>query len=345
MSAARRGVWLAGHWIVDIHKEIDHWPEPETLASVMRIEESNGGAAFNVACDLARLLPGVPLSGVGLVGDDGPGLWLLEHCRQLGIGTAFLHERAGAATSFTDVMTERGTGRRTFFHLAGANALLAERDFPASPEAGKIFYLGYLGLLETLDRLDGDGRNGASRLLERFSSAGFLTCADLVSAPNPELAAQVAPCLPHLDVLFTNEWEAGRLAGHPLAAGACISVADAGNLAARILSAGVRRAVVLHFREGAVAALAGGGLLVQGAVEVPAGDVVGSAGAGDAFAAGFIAGLHEELAPTACLEAAVCAAAASLGSITCSDAVLTLGDCLVMGRQRGFRRLSAPRRR
>lgn len=336
----RRGVWLGGHWIVDVHKEIRHWPEPETLTEVLGIRESNGGAAFNVACGLARLLPGVPLSGAGLVGDDGPGLWLLEHCRKLGIGTAFLHERAGATTSFTDVMTERATGRRTFFHLPGANALLSERDFPEAPEAGKIFYLGYLGLLETLDRLGADGRNGASRLLERFSAAGFLTCADLVSAPNPVLAAQVGPCLAHLDYLFTNEWEAARLLGNALPTGTRITPDGAHRMASAIVALGVRRAVVLHFPAGAVLAAQNGAALAQGAVEVPAEGVAGTAGAGDAFAAGFIAGLHEDLDPSACLEAGVCTAAASLSSITCSDAILPLEDVLRIGRQRGFRRLS-----
>lgn len=340
MSAARRGVWLGGHWIVDVHKEIKHWPEPETLAEVLSVRESNGGAAFNVACGLARLLPGVPLRGVGLVGDDGPGLWLLEHCRQLGIGTAFLHERAGVATSFTDVMTERGTGRRTFFHLPGANALLAERDFPEAPEAGKIFYLGYLGLLAALDRLDEDGRNGASRLLERFAAAGFLTCADLVSAPNPDLAAQVSPCLVHLDYLFTNEWEAARLLGSALPTGTHITTDEARRMASAIVALGVRRAVVLHFPAGAVLAARDGTSLIQGSVEVPPEAVVGTAGAGDAFAAGFVAGLHEDLGASACLEAAVCAAAASLGSITCSDAIAPLEEVLRVGRQKGFRRLS-----
>ncbi len=340
MSAVPRGVWLGGHWIVDVHKEIKHWPEPETLTEVLGVRESNGGAAFNVACGLARLLPGVPLSGVGLVGDDGPGLWLLEHCRHLNIGTAFLHERAGAATSFTDVMTERGTGRRTFFHLPGANALLAERDFPETPEAGRIFYLGYLGLLEALDRLDAAGRNGASRLLERFASAGFLTCADLVSAPNPDLAAQVGPCLPHLDYLFTNEWEAARLLNTSPPPGTRIAPDDAQRMASALLALGVRRAVVLHFPEGAVLVVRDGTVLTQGAVEVPAAAVTGTAGAGDAFAAGFIAGLHEGLDPAVCLEAAVCTAAASLGSVTCSDAILPLEDVLRIGRQRGFRRLS-----
>jgi sugar/nucleoside kinase (ribokinase family) len=340
VSAPRRGVWLGGHWIVDLHKEVSQWPEPETLAEVFGVRTSNGGAAFNVACNLARLLPGVPLSGIGLVGDDGPGLWLLEHCRQLGIGTACLHERAGVATSFTDVMTERGSGRRTFFHLPGANALLAEGDFPATPQAGKIFYLGYLGLLAALDRLDGAGRNGSSRVLERFSSAAFLTCADLVSAPNPDLASQVVPCLPHLDYLFTNEWEAARLAGTALPAGTRIVPDEAVRLARAVCALGVRRAVVLHFPRGAVLAMPGREVLAQGAVEVPAEAVLGTAGAGDAFAAGFIAGLHQGADPAACLEAAVCAAAGSLGSITCSDAVLPLSECLIIGRQRGFARLS-----
>ena len=49
--AARCGILAAGHWIVDQVKQIDHWPEPTTLARITRQQMANGGFAFNLLSD------------------------------------------------------------------------------------------------------------------------------------------------------------------------------------------------------------------------------------------------------------------------------------------------------
>ena len=208
---SRCGILVAGHWIVDQVKRIDHWPEPATLAWIEQQQTANGGFAFNLLSDLAALDPSCPLFGAGLIGDDTHGQFIRERCRQLKIDDAMLRSTTKEPTSFTDVMTEAGSGRRTFFYCPGANEQLTESHLRPLESPAKIFCLGYLGFLPRLDAVDASGLNGSARLLKKARAAGMLTAADLVSARNPNLRAQIAPCLPHLDILFLNEWEAGQL--------------------------------------------------------------------------------------------------------------------------------------
>ncbi len=335
----RLGVITAGHWIVDINKRIDHWPEPQTLALIDDFVPTNGGAAFNVACDLANLAPDVPVTAMGLIGRDRQGDYILELCRAKGIEGGFLMRHEEAPTSFTDVMTERIGGRRTFFHMPGTNALFSEQHIELTGRTEKIFFLAYLGLLDALDRTGTDGRNGASRVFEKAKAAGFITATDLVSAPNEGLAAQVHPCLPYLDLLFANEWEAARLTGAPLAADASVSVQEVATMAKSIQAAGLRGRVVIHCPWGGVAMEENGEVVTQGSVKMRPEEIIGTSGAGDAFAAGFLLGIHNNLQTQECLELAVCAAAASLRHITCSDGVLPWRECLERGRAAGFREI------
>jgi len=248
---SRNGILAAGHWIVDCVKRIDHWPAPSTLARIQEQHIANGGFAFNLLSDLAALDPSCPLFAAGLVGDDAHGRFIRERCRRLKIDDAMLRVTTEAPTSFTDVMTETGSGRRTFFYCPGANERLTESHLRPIASPAKIFCLGYLGFLPLLDATNGDGLNPSARLLREAEENGFITAADLVSAPNPNLRAQVAPCLPHLDILFLNEWEAAQLLATVLPSP--FNADNAREFAGGVRKLGVRGAVVLHCHEGVVA--------------------------------------------------------------------------------------------
>jgi len=75
---------------------------------------------------------------------------------------------------------------------------------------------------------------------------------------------------------------------------------------------------------------------LQASVRVPRELIAGTVGAGDAFAAGFLLGLHADWKLQRCLELGVCAAAASLRDATSSAAVEPWKDCLALGRKFGF---------
>lgn len=328
----RRGVIAGGNWIVDHVKIIDAWPAQDTLAIISAQSDGNGGGPYNVTKNLAKLDCDFPVAGIGLVGHDADGETILQDCRAHGIDHAGIHQTSAAPTSYTDVMTVAATGRRTFFHQHGANALLDLPHFDLNRTTARIFYLGYFCLLQTLDLIDGAGRTKASRLLEQAASLGMVTVADLVSNPAGDFAAVVNPSLPYLDYLFLNEYELARLVGGD----AGKQPAQLESQAREVLRRGVRGAVIVHLPEGALCVAGDSPVILQPSARVPADLIAGTAGAGDAFSAGVILGLHEGWDFQRSLELGVCAAAASLRHATCSAAIEPWRNCLALGRKMGF---------
>ena len=106
----RSGILAGGNWIVDRPKLIDVYPVQDTLANILQETSSNGGAAYNVLIDLARLQAPFPLEAVGLVGDDEAGEFIRADCRAHGIDTRQLHTCKEAPTSSADVGARYGGG-------------------------------------------------------------------------------------------------------------------------------------------------------------------------------------------------------------------------------------------
>lgn len=311
---------------------IDVWPGQDALANITAQFEGNGGGPYNVAKNLAKLECGFPLAGVGLIGRDADGETILRDCKAHGIDAAAIQQTPAAPTSYTDVMTVASTGRRTFFHQQGANALLDAGHFDLSNATARIFYLGYLCLLPMLDALDAEGRTNASRLFEQARILGMVTVADLVSSEAGDFANVVNPSLPYLDYLFLNEYELARLVGGKMSA----SRDQLESQLREVVRRGICGAVIVHLPEGALCLGREQPLIWQPSLNVPKDIVVGTAGAGDAFSAGFLLGLHEGWDFQRCLELAVCVAAASLRDATCSGAIEPWRTCLELGSKLGF---------
>ena len=332
----RSGIIAGGNWLIDHVKLIDTWPPQDGLANIVGQSSGNGGGPYNVLKDLARLGAPFSLTGVGLVGDDADGRRILEDCRANRIDTAQLHVTRERPTSYTDVMTVQDTGRRTFFHDRGTNALLSPEHFDFRNINARRFHLAYLLLLDALDAPGADGRPRAAEVLERAREAGLKTSLDCVSAAAGRQRAIVAPVLPSVDVLFSNDFEAEQVTGLSLGRGPTLARANVQRATRAFLELGVREWALVHFPEGACACSWQGEILWQPSVRLPSKEIVGTAGAGDAFAAGVLYGLHEEWPMTRCLELGVCVAAASLRHPTCSDSVAPVAECLALGRTHGF---------
>lgn len=333
----RQGLLAGGNFIIDYVKIIDVWPQQDMLANIQSETSSNGGGPYNVLKDLAAMKVAFPLEAVGLVGRDANGDWIVEDCRRAGIDTRQLRQTSEAPTSYTDAMTVASTGRRTFFHQRGANALLDEADFDFSATNAKVFHLGYLMLLDAMDRLQADGRTAASRVLEKAGQAGLRTTVDIVSTDNPQFRAVGEAALPFTDYLLINEIEAGKAAGLSLRTDDGVDVAAACEAARQLLARGVRRQVVIHFEGGAVVADRDGRVTRQGSLVLPPNYIAGATGAGDAFAAGYLFGIHENWSTEECLELAVCSAAACLSDPTPSRGLRPVEECLKLAARFGFR--------
>lgn len=337
----RTGVLGAGNWIIDHVKVIDTFPEQDALASILGQSRGTGGAPYNVLVGLAKLGAPFPLSGAGLVGEDEHGDAILSDCASLGIDITQMHRTRSAGTSFTDVMTVKATGRRTFFHMRGANSLLGEEHVDLEISSAKILHLGYILLLDRLDRIAEDGTTGIARLLRRARECGFKTSVDVVSEDSDRFVTTVTPALPHVDYLVINEFEASRSTGTEISVGGKVDFSRASAAAATLLDSGVNAWVVIHCPEGALARSHAGEEARQGSVRIPDGQIAGAAGAGDAFAAGLLYGLHDGRDMRECLRMAVCAAASNLLHSTCTGGIRPLEECLRMGDDLGFRSVTS----
>jgi len=326
MNTQRKGILAGGNFIMDHVKIIDGYPEENMLATILRETSSNGGGPYNVLKDLAAMQVGYPLEAVGLVGADPNGDWILRDCRAAGIDTAQLHQTDRAPTSYTDAMTVASTGRRTFFHQRGANALLGEADFDFSRTNARIFHLGYLMLLDEMDREVAVGGTIAARVLAAAQKAGLQTSVDIVSTENGRFREIAEAALPYTDHLIINEIEAGKVAGMDLRGVTDVRVISRAALA--LMERGVRQQVIIHFERGAVVAGRDASVVVQGSLELPQDFIVGATGAGDAFAAGCLHGIHEGWSTESTLELAVCTAASCLRDATPSMGLQSVAGCL-----------------
>ena len=333
----RAGILAAGNWIVDIVKVVDIWPSQDALAIIKTETRANGGAPFNLVVDLAKLGARFPLQGAGIIGNDAAGDWILDVCRHHRIDITSMHRTNSAPTSYTDAMTVESTGRRTFFHQKGTNALLKGEHVKLASSTARLFHLGYLLLLDSLDAPCPKFGTKAAELLHQASELGFLTSADVVSEESDRYRGIVLPALRELDLLFMNEFEAGRVVDSNLRAGDQIDREAVRCTAKALLDAGVRKWVIIHFPEGILAASSNGHEIFQPSLALTPDRIKGATGAGDAVTAGVLLGYHDGLSMETCLLYGVCAAAACLSHPSASDGLLPLAKCLDFAKEFSFR--------
>ena len=336
----REGVLCAGTIVVDVAKVIDAYPALDHLATIEQVSLSTGGPGLNMAVDLRMLGAGFPIAMLGAVGDDQHGAFILAECARLGIDTAGVKTLPGEVTSFTDAMIERTGGRRTFFHHSGANALFGVPAAGLGDSRARILHAGAPGIHPVMDRPHPGGGNGWSAALQQAQAAGLHTNLELVSMAPSRTAAAALPCLPHLDSVVINELEAGALTGID----AAVPTADGPvgwpaleAMALGLIERGVSALAVVHFPAGCVAAAPGGRTWRQGSVRLAREQVRSTTGAGDAFAAGVILGLHEGWPVERSLRLAVASAAACVRSPGTSDGIKRADACLAEAGQAGYR--------
>jgi sugar/nucleoside kinase (ribokinase family) len=336
----RTGILCAGTILVDAGKVIEAYPALDHLTTIEQISLSTGGPALNMAVDLRQLGASFPVGVLGAVGDDEHGAFILAECARLGINTAGVRKLAGAVTSFTDVMVERDGGRRTMFHHSGANALFDASTAGLPAPGTRILHAGAPGIHPVMDRRRPDGGTGWSALLQRAQAAGLRTNMELVSLEPARLAEAALPCLPYLDTIVINELEAGALTGVEAQAPTVDGPVDWPALEAMalgLIERGVSELAVVHFPSGCVAAAGAGQTWRQGSVRLPREQVRSTTGAGDAFAAGVILGLHEGWPAEKCLRLGVASAAACVRSPNTSDGVKPAETCLAEADRAGYR--------
>jgi len=333
----RHGIVTGGTWCVDRNKMIDAWPGEDGIAEIQSEEQLGGGSACNLAVDIKRLDPNIPVETIGLVGNDQDGRFLLALADAHGIDRRQMAVTGDAATSYTDAFCSRRSGRRTHIFAAGTSALLTPEHFDFAATSGRIFHLGLPGVHRQMDRPWGSEPNGWVAVLKLARAAGLETNLELASIDAGRLAALVRPCLPFLDSLVVNDVEIGAIAGGATQRGGITDIAACVGAAKAALAIGTMRVAVVHFPMGAIAVERGGRVTAKPSLRVPESEIVGANGAGDAFAAGYLYAVHEGWSVPEALSLAHAVAGASLRSMSTTGAVEPWRKCLELARTWGIR--------
>jgi sugar/nucleoside kinase (ribokinase family) len=281
-------------------------PEAGQLLATEDFLLDSGGCAANTALCLSRL--GLPATVIGRVGRDWFGDFVVDDLARNGIDTAGIKRSAASGTSKTVILTVTGQDRR-YIHTIGANAELVADDLDVDVlQTASVFYLG--GYLV----LPGLPAPALAELLGRLRNRGVRTVLDVV-APQGERGTSMAELglvLPFVDVFMPNVEESRALTGER----------EPERQAAAFLSAGCGAAIITMGPRGAL-------LATQDSIfDAPSVDIdsVDESGAGDAFAAGFIAGMVEGRSLEDSLTLASVMGASACRRLGCHAGAFTSGE-------------------
>ena len=264
-------VACVGLMILDVlGRPIERIPPGGNVEFIDEIRLTVAGTAGGTVVDCAKL--DLKALAVGAVGNDEKGDFVLDTYARHGIDSAAMERIEGVPTSAT-MLAIRPNGERPAMHVRGASdqMSLAPARYDAIC-AGPYVHLGGTGLLRGID-----GPPTAA-LLEAAKTRGCVTTFDLI-APNDQTMDLVGPSLPHVDYFMPSMEEAVILSGR----------AEPADIAAFFFDRGASTCIFKWGEHGSFLATR------DGHTRVPAFrlDVIDTTGCGDAYCAGFIAGLHQ----------------------------------------------------
>jgi sugar/nucleoside kinase (ribokinase family) len=256
-----------------------------------------GGSASIAACAAARL--GLHTALVSVVGADVFGRFMLDALDERGVQTRWCALDPRTPTGLTVILT-RPDGDRAILTAPGTLATVgAQHVAPDALKAARHVHVGGYYLLPGL-------QGALAEIFQAARAAGATTSLDTGWDPTERWGGELAAVLRQTDWFFPNAQEARRIAG----------VSDLEG-ATEKLAAGGTGVVVKLGVEGAFARR-GDELARAAALRVEAVDTVG---AGDCFAAGFLAGQLQGMA----LERSL-ALACACGSLSTRSAGGTAGQ-------------------
>jgi sugar/nucleoside kinase (ribokinase family) len=264
-----------------------------------------GGCAANVAIDLGKM--NVTAEVVGRVGSDVFGHIVADLLRENQIETSGLKISSTSDTSQTLIINVAGQDRR-FIHTFGANAEFSAADIPLDRVARcKALYLGGYLLMANVRQ---------EELIPIFRSArqaGVKTVLDVVTPGPADYLPKIDKLLPHVDVFLPNNLEAELISGEkdPVKQAELFHRLGA---ATAIITLGGEGSILINDRQ----------RLRAGAFPMP---LVDATGGGDAFAAGYIAGLLRGYDADGCLRVASALGASCIRAIGTTAGVFTRTEC------------------
>ncbi|MFZ0963609.1 MAG: carbohydrate kinase family protein [Terriglobia bacterium] len=263
-------VFCVGNAVADVlARPVDHLAPSGTSQPLEDVALAPGGNGINTAIALARL--GVPVRLATAIGKDRFGQFLRERVRAQGIDDAGLVTLPGAKTSTSIVLVE-GTGERRFLHLRGVSAFFSAAHLDWGKVAGaQIFHYASAFAIPAFDE------TSLAPALKRAHELGCLTSINICWDVRGRWMRILQPALEHTDFVFPNREEGQQLTGE----------SEPAAIAVRLREWGAKTVIVKLGAAGCYVDSPQGSFTSPGFAVHP----VDTTGAGDCFAAGFLAAI------------------------------------------------------
>lgn len=263
-------VLCLGIFVADLlAKPIERVPERGKLELFDQMELHTGGCANNSSIGLARL--GFSGGAMGKVGTDGFGDFVLRRLNENDVDTRGIIRTTEANTSMTFVMIAPD-GERTFLHYIGANATISEKDINYDLiKESKILHVAGTFLMPGFDG------EPTARVLKKAKEIGVTTSLDTAWDSQGKWLELIEPCLEYIDIFLPSIDEASMISGKD----------KPEKIANFFLDYGISTVGLKMGLNGSYVRTKDTELRVP-AYKV---ETVDATGAGDAFVAGFLAGV------------------------------------------------------
>ena len=287
--------------------------DPDALAKgkrdVDQIRMSFGGDALNESVVLSRLGKKVQL--ISKIGADEAGRSIRKHLEKEKVSTGHVIVQQGLNTSVNIALVDADGGRKFLMDPHSSQRKLGLEDvLPMLDETAQIvsFASIFISPLFSIEKME--------QLFSLIKAAGKTLVSDLTRPKNGETFNDLKVLFPYMDVFVPNDEEIFLLTGEK----------DPYKNVQMLVEAGVKTAVVKIGKDGCLVGTK------DSIVQVPAVTgvkCVDTTGAGDSFAAGFIAGLIEGRDKIDCARLGCAAASCSIEQIGATDGVRSLEQVMV----------------
>ncbi|MHB8897421.1 MAG: carbohydrate kinase family protein [Thermoguttaceae bacterium] len=278
---------------------VERVPEAGELVPTERMQLSLGGCASNTALDLAKV--GVQVGVSGCVGDDPFGRFIVDALSVDGIDTSGIHEVSGVGSAASLVINVRGQDRRFISTPAANTRFTVEHICEDWLSQARVMYVGGFFMMPLLET------EALVEVFRKVRARGGKTVLDVVLYGDKNYWSRLEKILPETDFFMPNDDEGELITG----------LKDPVAQAERFCEAGAKNVVITCGSKGSYL-IGEAGRLKSGIYPM---EFVGGTGSGDAFDAGFIAGLLAGEDMPGCLRWGSSLGASCVRSITATESV------------------------
>ena len=259
-----------GIFVTDVlGRPIDRFPEKGKLVLFDELEIHAGGCANNTAIALSRL--GISAGAMGKIGNDHFGELILQSLTENQVDTTGILQDIHTNTSFTFVSIA-SDGERSFCHFIGANGEFNEDDL--NWDIIKTTKILHIAGAFVMPKFDGQPM---ANVLRKAKELGLTTSLDTTWDATGRWLETLEPCLPYVDIFLPSLTEAENLTG----------LSDMRDISNFLRNYGIHTIGIKMGERGSYISTPDEELFVP----AYAVNIVDSTGAGDAYVAGFLAGI------------------------------------------------------